>query len=168
MEYAQSGPGVQVSATAKSWRSAGFSAAGARASGASGAEDCPGAVALGPNGEIAGASGRRAFLQGVGTSAINPKGLLFFVALTPQFIRPGAALSVPAQSVVLGLIFVASTAIIYTLVAAGSRKLLRSRPGAARAITLGSGIVMLGLGVALLAEQAVPVAQAASQLFASA
>ncbi|WP_337589543.1 hypothetical protein [Arthrobacter sp. ERGS1:01] len=72
----------------------------------------------------------------------------------------------PAQSLVLGLTFVASTAVIYTLVAAGSRRLLRSRPGAARGITLCSGIIMLGLGVLLLAEQAVPVAHAAGALFA--
>jgi len=136
-------------ATAKSWRSAGFSSAG-------------------PEVENAPASGarRRAYLQGVGTSAINPKGLLFFVALTPQFIRPGAPFPIPVQSAVLGLTFVASTAVIYTLVAAGSRKLLRSRPGGARAITLSSGIIMFGLGLVLLAEQAVPVTHAAEQLFA--
>lgn len=136
--------------TAKSWRSAGF-------------------AAVGSSGELAaadGGTGLRAYLQGFGTSSINPKGLLFFVALTPQFIRPDAAFSVPAQSLVLGLTFVASTAVIYTLVAAGSRRLLRSRPGAARGITLCSGIIMLGLGAVLLAEQAVPVAHAAGALLA--
>lgn len=148
--------------TAKSWRSAGFGAAGA------GASPVPsGPVPAGPlGGPAAGPGGRRAFLQGVGTSTINPKALLFFVALTPQFIRPHAAFSIPVQSAVLGLSFVVCTAVIYTLVAAGSRKLLRSRPGGARVITLCSGVTMLGLGAVLLAEQAVPVANAAGQLFA--
>ncbi|RAN78733.1 lysine transporter LysE [Bacillus sp. SRB_336] len=146
--------------TARSWRSAGFSAAG------TGAGPVPAGPAAPPAGPAAGPGVRRAFLQGVGTSAINPKALLFFVALTPQFIRPHAALSVPVQSAVLGLIFVVCTAVIYTLVAAGSRRLLRSRPGGARVITLCSGVIMLGLGTVLLAEQAVPVAHAAGQLFA--
>jgi threonine/homoserine/homoserine lactone efflux protein len=140
--------------TARSWRSAGFSAA------------VPAGPAASPSGPAAGPGARRAFLQGAGTSAINPKGLLFFVALTPQFIRPQAAFSIPLQSAVLGLSFVACTAVIYTLVAAGSRRLLRSRPGGARVITLCSGVIMLGLGTVLLAEQAVPVAHAAGQLFA--
>ncbi|WP_113716419.1 LysE family translocator [Arthrobacter dokdonensis] len=143
-------------ATARSWRSAGFSTAGTGA----------GQVPAGPAAPPSGPGARRAFLQGAGTSAINPKGLLFFVALTPQFIRPHAALSVAAQSAVLGLIFVVCTAVIYTLVAAGSRRLLRSRPGGARVITLCSGVIMLGLGTVLLAEQAVPVSHAAGQLFA--
>ncbi|MCQ9162480.1 MULTISPECIES: LysE family translocator [unclassified Arthrobacter] len=149
--------------TARSWRGAGFSAAGPGTPG----PDDGGTVALGPSGEIAAGSGaRRAFLQGFGTSAINPKGLLFFVALTPQFIRPDAAFSIPVQSVVLGLSFVTAAAVVYSGVAAGARRLLRSRPGGARVVTLSSGIIMLGLGAVLLAEQAVPVTQAAGRLLA--
>ncbi|MGO4384458.1 LysE family translocator [Specibacter sp. RAF43] len=134
--------------TAKSWRGAGFRAAG---------------TVVGPDGA---ATRLRAYLQGVGTSSINPKGLLFFVALTPQFIRRDAGFSVPVQSIILGLTFVASAAVIYTAVAAGSRRLLRSRPGAARGITLGSGIIMCALGAVLLVEQAGAVATAAGQLLA--
>ncbi|SEE95122.1 Threonine/homoserine/homoserine lactone efflux protein [Arthrobacter alpinus] len=146
--------------TTKSWRGAGF-------------------VTVGPNGEIptattagtvaapdASRSAWGSFLQGFGTSSINPKGLLLFVALTPQFIKTDAALSVPLQSAILGLSFVLSTAVIYTLVAAGSRKLLRSRPGAARGVTLSSGIIMCGLGAVLLIEQIGPVTAAARQLSA--
>ncbi|ALV46731.1 lysine transporter LysE [Arthrobacter alpinus] len=146
--------------TTKSWRGAGF-------------------VTVGPSGEIptettagtvaapdASGSAWGSFLQGFGTSSINPKGLLLFVALTPQFIKTDAAFSVPLQSVILGLSFVLSTAVIYTLVAAGSRKLLRSRPGAARGVTLSSGIIMCGLGAVLLIEQIGPVTAAARQLSA--
>ncbi|MHA7271660.1 LysE family translocator [Arthrobacter sp. HLT1-20] len=141
--------------TAKSWRSAGF-------------------VTVGPNGELPeGSSGAvpfgthlGAYLQGVGTSSINPKGMLLFVALTPQFIKSDAAFSVPLQSMILGLTFVATTAIIYTVIAAGSRKLLRSRPGAARGVTLSSGIIMCALGALLLAEQTGPVVEVAGHLLA--
>ncbi|MFH5879002.1 LysE family translocator [Arthrobacter sp. NA-172] len=98
----------------------------------------------------------RTFLQGIGTSGINPKGLLFFLALVPQFVSPEASLPVPVQSGVLGLTFVVFVAIIYTAVALTSRKLLQSRPSAARVVTLGSGIIMVGLGTVLLAEQLLP------------
>jgi threonine/homoserine/homoserine lactone efflux protein len=99
----------------------------------------------------------RSFLQGVGTSGINPKGLLFFVALVPQFVSPEAALPVPVQSGLLGLTFVLLAGVVYTCVALLSRKLLHSRPGAARRVTLASGIIMMALGTALLSEQLIPV-----------
>lgn len=95
----------------------------------------------------------RTFLQGIGTSGINPKGLLFFLALVPQFVSPEASLPVPVQSGVLGLTFVVFAGIIYTAVALTSRKLLQSRPSAARVVTLASGIIMVGLGAVLLSEQ---------------
>jgi threonine/homoserine/homoserine lactone efflux protein len=103
----------------------------------------------------------RTFLQGVGTSGINPKGLLFYVALVPQFVSPEASLPVPVQSGLLGLTFVLLAAVVYTCVALLARKLLHSRPGAARRVTLASGIIMVALGGALLAEQLVPVLAAA-------
>ncbi|MDV8149863.1 LysE family translocator [Arthrobacter sp. B10-11] len=98
----------------------------------------------------------RTFLQGVGTSGINPKGLLFFVALVPQFVSPEAPLPVPVQSGLLGLTFVLLVAVVYTCVALLSRKLLDSRPAAARRVTLASGIIMVALGAVLLSEQLVP------------
>lgn len=126
--------------TARSWRSAGF---------ATGDSQRGGRLA--------------SYLRGVGTSSINPKGMLLFVALLPQFIKPTAALPVPAQSGILGLVFVATAALVYSAVATAARRLLRSRPGAARGVTLASGIIMLGLGTALLAEQAVPVVAAVAR-----
>ena len=100
----------------------------------------------------------RSFLLGMGTSGINPKGLLFFLALVPQFVSPDAALPVPVQSGLLGLTFVLLAGLVYTAVALASRKLLHSRPAAARVVTLASGVIMVGLGVALLAEQLIPMA----------
>lgn len=122
--------------TLRSWRGASFSAAGAVGS--------PAANQL------------RTFLQGMGTSGINPKGLLFYVALVPQFVSPEAALPVPVQSGLLGLTFVLLAGVVYTCVALLARKILQSRPGAARRVTLASGLIMVGLGVVLLSEQLVP------------
>ena len=98
----------------------------------------------------------RTFLQGMGTSGINPKGLLFYVALVPQFVSPEASLPVPVQSGLLGLTFVLLAGVVYTAVALLARKLLQSRPGAAKKVTLASGIIMVALGVVLLSEQLVP------------
>jgi threonine/homoserine/homoserine lactone efflux protein len=99
----------------------------------------------------------RTFVQGMGTSGINPKGLLFYVALVPQFVTPEASLPVPVQSGLLGLTFVLLVAVVYSCVALLARRILYSRPAAARRVTLASGIIMVGLGVALLAERLVPV-----------
>jgi threonine/homoserine/homoserine lactone efflux protein len=122
--------------TLRSWRGASFSEAGAVGK--------PAANQL------------RTFLQGMGTSGINPKGLLFYVALVPQFVSPEASLPVPVQSGLLGLTFVLLAAVVYTCVALLARKLLQSRPGAARKVTLASGVIMVALGVVLLSEQLVP------------
>ena len=130
--------------TIRSWRGASFSAA-----------DAVGRPV---------ASQFRTFLQGMGTSGINPKGLLFFVALIPQFVSAEAPLPVPVQSGLLGLTFVALTALIYTCVALLSRTLLQSRPGAARVVTLASGIIMVALGAMLLADQLIPLAAAGQPL----
>jgi threonine/homoserine/homoserine lactone efflux protein len=120
--------------TIRSWRGASFGSTGARP----------------PVNQF------RTFLQGMGTSGINPKGLLFYVALVPQFVSPEASLPVPVQSGLLGLTFVLLVAVVYTCVALLARKLLHSRPGAARRVTLTSGIIMVALGAVLLSEQLAP------------
>lgn len=130
--------------TIRSWRGATFGAGGA-------VPDSNSAEST-----SAEANQFRSFLQGVGTSGINPKGLLFFVALVPQFVSPEASLPVPVQSGLLGLTFVLLVAVVYTCVALLARKLLHSRPGAARRVTLASGIIMVALGTVLLSEQLIP------------
>lgn len=133
-------------ATLRSWRGASFSADGT----APGLRVEAQASAPAPGNQF------RIFLQGMGTSGINPKGLLFFVALVPQFVSPEAALPVPVQSGLLGLTFVLLVAVIYSCVALLARRLLQSRPEAARRVTLASGVIMLALGAVLLSEQLIP------------
>ena len=62
----------------------------------------------------------------------------------------------PVQSGLLGLTFVLLVAVVYSCVALLARRLLHSRPGAARQVTLTSGIIMVALGPVLLSEQLVP------------
>lgn len=140
--------------TIRSWRGATFGAGPVSAEGTTGGSTAGGAA--GTAAAPAESTQFRSFLQGVGTSGINPKGLLFFVALVPQFVSPEAALPVPVQSGLLGLTFVLLAGAVYTCVALLSRKLLHSRPAAARRVTLASGIIMVALGAVLLSEQLVP------------
>jgi threonine/homoserine/homoserine lactone efflux protein len=91
--------------------------------------------------------------KGAGISGLNPKVFLLFLALLPQFIDPDAAWPIAAQIGVLGMLHVASCAVVYTGVGTGARRVLRARPTAARAVTRFSGTAMIVIGVALLAEQ---------------
>lgn len=133
-------------ATLRSWRGASFGGDGGDRAGKT-----EGAEATVPANQF------RIFLQGMGTSGINPKGLLFYVALVPQFVSPEAPLPVPVQSGLLGLTFVGLVAVVYSSVALLARKLLHSRPAAARRVTLASGVLMVALGAVLLSEQLLPV-----------
>ena len=94
------------------------------------------------------------FFRGLGTSGTNPKALLLYLALIPQFVRDDAALSVPVQTAIFGLSHMTLSIFIYSGVAIGARVLLRSRPTAARMVTLFSGVIMIGLGIVLVLEQA--------------
>ncbi|WP_411731512.1 LysE family translocator [Paeniglutamicibacter sp.] len=94
-----------------------------------------------------------AFFRGLGTSGTNPKALLLYLALIPQFIHADAALPVPAQTAILGTSHMVLSLFVYTGVALGARALLRQRPTAARFITLASGLTMIVLGLLLLIEQ---------------
>jgi threonine/homoserine/homoserine lactone efflux protein len=91
--------------------------------------------------------------KGDGISGLNPKVFLLFLALLPQFTKPDAAWPIAAQIAVLGLVHVASCAVVYTGVGTGARRVLRARPTAARAVTRFSGTAMIVIGVVLLAEQ---------------
>jgi threonine/homoserine/homoserine lactone efflux protein len=91
--------------------------------------------------------------KGAGISGLNPKVFLLFLALLPQFTDPDAVWPIAAQIVVLGLVHVASCAVVYTGVGTGARRVLRARPTAARAVTRFSGTAMIVVGAVLLAEQ---------------
>ncbi|GAA3140580.1 LysE family transporter [Streptomyces rameus] len=96
----------------------------------------------------------RLFLRGATISGLNPKGLLLYLSVLPQFLTlRGARLPVPAQTAALGLLHMACCAAVYLAVGALARALLAARPAAARAVTRTSGAAMLGVGAFLLAER---------------
>ena len=91
--------------------------------------------------------------KGAGISGLNPKALLLFLALLPQFITRGAAWPFAAQIVLLGLVHTANCGVVYTSVGAGARRVLRARPAVAAAVTRFSGAAMIVIGILLLAER---------------
>ncbi|GAA1781112.1 LysE family translocator [Agromyces lapidis] len=95
----------------------------------------------------------RRLAQGAGVSGLNPKGLLVLVVLLPQFTDASGSWPIPVQLAVLGLIFVACCAVVYTVVALGARAVLRLRPAAMRIVSRVSGAAMIVLAAVLVVEQ---------------
>jgi threonine/homoserine/homoserine lactone efflux protein len=87
-------------------------------------------------------------------TALNPKGIVFFVAFLPQFINPGA--DVARQLWMLAVTFVVLAVVnatLYAVFAASARKLLSS-PRAQRGFNLAGGSLLSAAGVwALLAKR---------------
>ena len=91
--------------------------------------------------------------QGAGVSGLNPKGLLVLVVLLPQFTDAAGAWPIPVQLAVLGLIFVGSCALVYSVVGVSARAVLRARPTALNVVSRVSGAAMVVLAVVLVVEQ---------------
>jgi threonine/homoserine/homoserine lactone efflux protein len=88
-------------------------------------------------------------------TALNPKGIIFFVAFLPQFID--AARPVPTQLWILAITFVVMATInatLYAVFAGAARRLLAS-PRAQRGFSFAGGSLLCAAGVwALLAKRA--------------
>jgi threonine/homoserine/homoserine lactone efflux protein len=95
-------------------------------------------------------------LRGIGVSGLNPKGLLLFIAMLPQFTDPDGSWPIPVQIAVLGLIFTASCAVFYTTLGRTTRTILRARPAVTRMVSRASGAAMILVGLFLLAERLIP------------
>lgn len=98
-------------------------------------------------------SGVRQLVKGIGISGFNPKALLLFLALLPQFTVSTSAWPVAAQIALLGLVHTATCGVVYACVGTGAKLVLSTRPAAATAVTVVSGAAMTVIGVVLLAEQ---------------
>lgn len=91
--------------------------------------------------------------KGIGVSGLNPKGLLIFLALLPQFTNPHGSWPVAGQIGVLGLAFMTTCAVFYLCVGSLARTVLYARPAAARTISRFSGAAMILIGAMLLADR---------------
>ncbi len=104
--------------------------------------------------EGGGGSSVRAGLRGAAVSGLNPKGLLLFFAVLPQFVTTHAAWSTATQLAALGAFHVVACGCVYLLVALCARRLLRSRPRAGQIIGRASGITMILVGIGITFERA--------------
>jgi threonine/homoserine/homoserine lactone efflux protein len=98
-------------------------------------------------------SGRDILLKGIGVSGLNPKGLLVFLVLLPQFTHTGQSLPVAGQIGVLGLVFTLSCAAFYLTLGGFAQSVLHARPGAARTVSRVAGASMIVVGVLLIIER---------------
>ncbi|MFJ9088865.1 LysE family translocator [Streptomyces sp. NPDC102384] len=103
--------------------------------------------------EPVGAYRRQVMLKGIGISGLNPKALLLYLSLFPQFIHPATGWPVAVQTGVLGTLHMTACAVVYLGVGVLARTVLKTRPSAARAVTRVSGVMMIAIGGFLLAEQ---------------
>jgi homoserine/homoserine lactone efflux protein len=99
-----------------------------------------------------GVSARSMFRQGVLVNLTNPKAVVFFLAFTPQFIRPDRP--VLTQYLVLGATVVVVDVLVmwgvFAVAARGLRRLTRTESGQRRLNRLFGGL-FVGVGVLLAA-----------------
>ncbi|MFI6370097.1 LysE family translocator [Streptomyces sp. NPDC050546] len=100
-----------------------------------------------------GSSRLRTMLRGAGISGLNPKALLLYFSLFPQFIDPAGGWPVAGQTGLLGTLHMTACAVVYLTVGVLARTVLRTRPSAARAVTRVSGAMMIAIGGLLLVER---------------
>ncbi|OMI35140.1 LysE family translocator [Streptomyces sparsogenes] len=110
-------------------------------------------AALAASEETMGSSRLQIMLRGVGISGLNPKALLLYFSLFPQFIDPATGWPVAAQTGLLGTLHMTACAVVYLAVGVLARTVLKTRPAAARAVTRASGAMMIVIGGVLLVER---------------
>ena len=91
--------------------------------------------------------------KGFCVSGLNPKVLLLFLALLPQFIRPNQDSSITVQILALGLVHIISCAAVYFAVGFASQAVLSARPKAAWVVGKVSGVMMVGIALLIAVEQ---------------
>ncbi|MBY8873908.1 LysE family translocator [Micromonospora sp. PLK6-60] len=105
------------------------------------------------------ASSGRSFARGVGVSALNPKGLLIFLSILPQFTGSTGGWPLPVQFAALGGIFILIAALFYLPLGYAADRVLGARPRVAQLTATVAGAAMLLVGAALLAERIVELAR---------
>jgi len=93
--------------------------------------------------------------RGVGVSALNPKGLLIFLAVLPQFTQRAGGWPLALQITALGLVFIVTCGVFYAVLGASTRAILLTRPTVARIVSRISGVAMIVIGVVLVLERLV-------------
>lgn len=94
---------------------------------------------------------RRVLADGFIVGVSNPKSIVFFAAVLPQFVDPAAG-RVPLQLLLLGVVSIAAALVsdsVWAVVAGAARDWFGRSPRRLAAIGGAGGMVMIGLGVHL-------------------
>ncbi|MFF3568117.1 LysE family translocator, partial [Nocardia jiangxiensis] len=97
------------------------------------------------------ADGRRVFRQGFVVGATNPKTIVFFAAVLPQFAEPSRG-ALPAQLLTLGAVFLAIQALsdgTWALLAATARSWFARSPRRLETIGSTGGLMIIGVGAGM-------------------
>lgn len=103
------------------------------------------------NSDVPVGSAHRVYRQGVLVGLTNPKSLVFFAAVLPQFVDAKTG-HVPLQMLILGLVFVAVAMVLDSMwgLAAGVARDWFARSPARLSVLGGTGgLMMIGLGLGL-------------------
>ena len=98
----------------------------------------------------------RAFLESMLVEILNPKVAIFFLAFLPQFVDPSAALPVPLQFLMLGIVVncaFSSADIVTVMLASTVVSRLRRAGALERAVRIIGGSLIAGLGLRLALDR---------------
>jgi len=95
---------------------------------------------------------RRTVARGAAVSGLNPKGLMLFIALLPQFVAAGDW-PIAGQMVVLGCVFIVTAMTVYALLGVFAGRLLAGSERASRLLTGVAGGAMMCVAAVMLAQQ---------------
>lgn len=99
----------------------------------------------------------RLFRRGVAVAFLNPKGLLFFLALLPQFVDPNGTWPVWQQLGFLGIVFQVLFCLFFIILGTTAKRFLATRPSAAKTVSRISGIAMILIALFLATERALAI-----------
>ncbi|GAB0105430.1 LysE family translocator [Nocardia sp. JMUB6875] len=94
---------------------------------------------------------RRAMRQAVVVGLTNPKAIIFFSAVLPQFVAPESG-AVPLQMLVLGVAFLTIAVVsdsVYALLAGTARDWFARSPKRLEAVGGAGGVMIIGLGASV-------------------
>lgn len=98
---------------------------------------------------------KKLYIKGFIMNVLNPKVSIFFLAFLPQFVTPQNG-NIPAQMIMLGIIFMITTIIIFSSIGYTGNILsakLRQNPKIVTYMNTLTSFVLLGLGLKLALSQ---------------